>query len=393
MGMYNAHHRRRAAQPARDLQGAAQPERAVGGDAAGHRRRGGRRRAVAAGRRDDVPAGHGRGHRADAGAAGLAVQDVRRRAADQRRLRARRRRHPVPAGAEGPLSRVRPRRGAAEQRASARRCAAGTARRVLYDGARCRTSTRSTKVSPSTRWSPTGSGRRWAWTRQHAARRAVGRGVRRPVRLGLRDLGLGAALAPRRRLRRRRGLAAGPGVLPGRRLDDQRGIASPARSSGRGSTSPPAPCTSTSAAAASWRCPRRRPSGARRPRTRSGRSPTSCTTASIRDQFMARHKANHVQVVYAPTPPDAEGRSIAKAALFDRLGVARAPVRRRRRLSRPLRPVCGSTGLRVYGLTGLRVYGSTGLRVYGSPGRRSSVAGYEGCAPARPTEKAATRTA
>ncbi len=40
-----------------------------------------------------------------------------------------------------------------------------------------------------------------------------------------------------------------------------------------------------------------------------------------RDQFMARHKANHVQVVYAPDAETADQALIAKAALFDRLGV------------------------------------------------------------------------
>ena len=40
-----------------------------------------------------------------------------------------------------------------------------------------------------------------------------------------------------------------------------------------------------------------------------------------RDQFMARHKANHVQVVYAPDPDQADRALLAKATAFDRLGV------------------------------------------------------------------------
>jgi len=40
-----------------------------------------------------------------------------------------------------------------------------------------------------------------------------------------------------------------------------------------------------------------------------------------RDQFMARHKANHLQVAYAPDPDAAERALTVKAALFDRLGV------------------------------------------------------------------------
>jgi len=40
-----------------------------------------------------------------------------------------------------------------------------------------------------------------------------------------------------------------------------------------------------------------------------------------RDQFMARHKANHVQVVYAPDAATADKALEAKAAMFDRLGL------------------------------------------------------------------------
>ena len=40
-----------------------------------------------------------------------------------------------------------------------------------------------------------------------------------------------------------------------------------------------------------------------------------------RDQLMARHKANHVQVVYAPDAETADRALLAKAALFERLGL------------------------------------------------------------------------
>ena len=40
-----------------------------------------------------------------------------------------------------------------------------------------------------------------------------------------------------------------------------------------------------------------------------------------RDQMMARHKANHIQVVYAPTTPDANRALTVKAAMFHQLGV------------------------------------------------------------------------
>jgi L-fucose isomerase-like protein len=41
-----------------------------------------------------------------------------------------------------------------------------------------------------------------------------------------------------------------------------------------------------------------------------------------RDQMMARHKANHIQVVYAPDAATADKALLAKAAMFDSLGVA-----------------------------------------------------------------------
>jgi len=40
-----------------------------------------------------------------------------------------------------------------------------------------------------------------------------------------------------------------------------------------------------------------------------------------RDQFMARHKANHAQLVYAPDAETADKALVAKAAMFDRIGV------------------------------------------------------------------------
>jgi hypothetical protein len=41
-----------------------------------------------------------------------------------------------------------------------------------------------------------------------------------------------------------------------------------------------------------------------------------------RDQFMARHKANHAQVAYAPDADTADKALAAKAAMFNRLGIA-----------------------------------------------------------------------
>mmetsp|Transcript_15575 Transcript_15575/g.46663 ORF Transcript_15575/g.46663 Transcript_15575/m.46663 type:complete len:93 (-) Transcript_15575:882-1160(-) len=40
-----------------------------------------------------------------------------------------------------------------------------------------------------------------------------------------------------------------------------------------------------------------------------------------RDQMMARHKANHIQVVYAPSAEDADKALRVKAAMFDAMGI------------------------------------------------------------------------
>jgi hypothetical protein len=40
-----------------------------------------------------------------------------------------------------------------------------------------------------------------------------------------------------------------------------------------------------------------------------------------RDQYMARHKANHVQVAYAPDASTADKALVAKATMFDELGI------------------------------------------------------------------------
>jgi hypothetical protein len=40
-----------------------------------------------------------------------------------------------------------------------------------------------------------------------------------------------------------------------------------------------------------------------------------------RDQFMARHKANHIQTVYAPSKEEARRALFAKAAAMHELGI------------------------------------------------------------------------
>ena len=43
---------------------------------------------------------------------------------------------------------------------------------------------------------------------------------------------------------------------------------------------------------------------------------------ATRDQLMVRHKANHVQVVYAPSADYADRSFAAKAAMLDEMGIA-----------------------------------------------------------------------
>jgi len=45
------------------------------------------------------------------------------------------------------------------------------------------------------------------------------------------------------------------------------------------------------------------------------------TYGVTRDQMMARHKANHIQVAYANTPAEADLAMYAKAALASELGL------------------------------------------------------------------------
>jgi hypothetical protein len=45
------------------------------------------------------------------------------------------------------------------------------------------------------------------------------------------------------------------------------------------------------------------------------------TYGVTRDQFMARHKSNHIQVAYAPDPESANLALAAKAAMFRDIGL------------------------------------------------------------------------
>ena len=166
MGMYNAIIDDELLNPLGIYKERLSQSRALGRDADGRRPGGRRGRRLARGEGHDLPARHRRGDRADRGPGALAVQDVHRRAAHQRRLRTRRGRHPVPAGPQGPRRRHPTSPRACSTTSTARRSPRATAPACSARAARSRTSTRPTRASPSTRSSPTGSGPRWASTRR-----------------------------------------------------------------------------------------------------------------------------------------------------------------------------------------------------------------------------------
>ena len=90
-------------------------------------------------------------------------------------------------------------------------------------------------------------------------------------------------------------------------------------------------------------CRRRRPSAAgRRPR-RSGRSCTPCCYGVSRDQMMARHKANHIQVPTPPTPTRRPGAG-RQGGDVRRARHRGPPLRRRRRRHRAGRRPGGRHG-------------------------------------------------
>ena len=110
-------------------------------------------------------------------------------------------------------------------------------------------------------------------------------------------------------------------VLPARRRHAQRRVQGRATSSGLESSSWRAHCTSTSAAARWSSFPRKRPQ--RRLQATNPEWPImhAVLHGVGRDQLMARHRANHVNVVYAPDTETADKGLLAKAAMFAELGV------------------------------------------------------------------------
>ena len=228
---------------------------------------------------------------------------------------------------------LRPGRGPAQQRRAPAGAPAATAPRAVRRRARCRTSTRSTRAS---RVDALVTNRVWTAmgldpaTTLHDVRWGEHyRATDRRFRLGVRDLRLGAGVAPAGGYAERRQRAPAADVLPARRrhaqgrLQARRDRLEPRVRHGR------RPARRHRPGHVGRRCRRRRPSGAGRRPPRSGRSCTPCCTASRRDQLMARHKANHLNVVYAPGAEDGrqgvgrQGRDAARAWYY------RAPLRQR----------------------------------------------------------------
>ena len=158
----------------------------------------------------------------------------------------------------------------------------------------------------------------------HAARRALGRALRGPrrerVRLGVRDLRRRAAEPPRRRLRGARGERQPPMYFPkgGATI---KGISRPGEivwsrvyvegdalhmDIGRGGA---------------LRLPEEETERRWEATTSQWPMMHAVLYGVTRDQFMAKHKANHIQVVYAPDAPAARRLLAAKAGMADALGI------------------------------------------------------------------------
>ncbi len=77
----------------------------------------------------------------------------------------------------------------------------------------------------------------------------------------------------------------------------------------------------TWAAPVSSNFPKRKPNAAGTLTTPQWPIMHAVTYGVTRDQMMARHKANHIQVAYANSPAEADQALFAKAALADELGL------------------------------------------------------------------------
>ena len=253
-----------------------------------------------------------------------AVQDVHRRRAHGRRFRLQRNRHSIPARTERPVAGQRSGRRHAEQR----RPPAGQKPRRQTDPIRGRAAAafqRSRRMRgpgrpddlPRTQGHGPARG-------NHPARRPLGRlgplGHGKRLRLGVRNLRFGAPGSFNRRLGRRHQRTPTGNVLPLRRRIDKRHfqarrnrLVADLRRRRQAENGPG---------------PRRR----RRTPPEETQRRWDLTTPQwpimhavlygvSRDQFMAKHKANHIQVAYAQSAKDADSAMLAKAAMARAMGM------------------------------------------------------------------------
>ena len=115
--------------------------------------------------------------------------------------------------------------------------------------------------------------------------------------------------------------AAAGDVFPPRRRHAQGHLQARARSSGRGSSSRRTGCGWTWAAAGVVELPHEETQRRWQATTPQWPIMHAVTYGVSRDQMMARHKANHIQVAYANTAADADRAMLAKAAMADAMGI------------------------------------------------------------------------
>ena len=147
-------------------------------------------------------------------------------------------------------------------------------------------------------------------------------GTTRGVRLGLRDLRLGAAHALRQRLEGRQQRAPARDVLPPRRrLDQGREQGRPVRVEPDLRRRRPA-STWTSAAPPPSTCPPEETQRRLDATTPQWPIMHAVTHGVSRDQMMAKHQANHIQLVYADSDEHADRALAAKAAMAAAMGIS-----------------------------------------------------------------------
>ncbi len=158
------------------------------------------------------------------------------------------------------------------------------------------------------------------WGEHYKGPSPGGRDLRR-VRLAPPNLRRRSRQPLRRRLLRAQPPPASPPCTSRSVGARSKASASPAASSGAASSWKMAPCTATSASAPRSRC--RREETERRWHETTYQWPIvhAIFAGVTRDQFMARHRANHVNIAYAPTSESASHALSTKAAMLHALGI------------------------------------------------------------------------